>query len=44
MINPCVGRPSAYISSPAGKEVQRQLWPETLDEISKYCVLPPELT
>jgi len=33
---------NAYVSSPAGQEVQKKLWDETIAEISQLTTLPPE--
>ncbi len=35
-------RPSEYIRSAAGKDFQRQLWTETLKEMSRHTTLHPE--
>ncbi|RMZ77834.1 hypothetical protein DV737_g4175, partial [Chaetothyriales sp. CBS 132003] len=36
-------KPSAYIMSSAGQEVEKKLWTETLAEMSKLTTLPPKV-
>jgi hypothetical protein len=42
LIELAINRDNAYVSSPAGQEVQKKLWDETIAEISQLTTLPLE--
>ncbi|EED18014.1 short-chain dehydrogenase/reductase family protein, putative [Talaromyces stipitatus ATCC 10500] len=43
LIDKDIASESQYISSPAGQEVQKKIWEETIEELSRLTTLPPEV-